>query len=126
MMMQISGKHSIEEMDGTRCSVVETSCDAARAEFLKQVLEGNGFSVKVQKNIPPPPKIKKDAPAEPAPTAQIPDTFKVGVTDLHFNLPVYLFGRMLRTPSGAVLSPAFWTQADAAFSGCYWDFGKTV
>ena len=40
-------KHTISEIDGVRCSVVETGASQERVAFLKALLEHNKFEVKV-------------------------------------------------------------------------------
>lgn len=40
-------KHAIAEIDGVRCSVVETGATEERAAFLKELLDHNNFFVKV-------------------------------------------------------------------------------
>ncbi len=120
--MKISGKHSVEEMNGVRCSVVEKDARQERVNFLQAILEHNGFRVEIQKNIPPPPKpAKPGAEPPPAPLA-VPETFKVGVTDLSFNLAVMIYSRTLKTLEDKVLLPTYWTQEDPGYEGWYWDW----
>jgi hypothetical protein len=66
----------------------------------------------------PPPK----TPAQPAVTdaaapapeqnVQVPATFTVGVTDVAFNPINAIFGRLLRTPDGHVVTLAYWHQKE--------------
>ena len=121
--MTISGKHTIEALNGTRCALLEKDASAERADFLRRVLEHNGYKVEIQKNVPPPPKkvateTEGAAPVEPAPA--VPETFKVGVTDRSFVLSVMLYTRRLRTLDGRVLLPAYWSQEDERDNGWYW------
>mgnify|MGYP001764458186 CR=1 FL=1 len=85
------GKHIVEEVDGVRCSLVEKSVSPERTEFLKKLLELNGFDVKVA------------AEGETG-------TFKIGVTDILFNPVVDVYKRRLKTPSGKKVTPAYWLQ----------------
>jgi hypothetical protein len=100
------GKHIVEEIDGTRCSVVEKGDTAERVEFLKNLLEFNGYTVKTV------------AEADAL-------TFKIGVTDMIFNPVVDVYERRLKTKSGKRVTPAYWLQesdkeTDAEVN--YWSF----
>ena len=68
----------------------------------------------------PPPKVapvavtKPVAEGEPAPppppSPPPPETFTVGVTDYTFNTINAIFGRLLKTPDGHVVTLAYWQQ----------------
>ncbi len=101
------GKHIEQEIDGIRCRVVDKGASRKRVEFLKTLLEHNGYEVKWVEEEPPAPKpagegSAADTPAEP--------TYTIGVTDITFNPVVKVFGRMLRTPDGKIVTPAIWNQ----------------
>ena len=51
--MAINQNHPFEEVDGVRCAVVEKNCKPERVEFLKSLLELNGYTV-VTAPTPPP------------------------------------------------------------------------
>ncbi|HEX7585831.1 MAG TPA: hypothetical protein VF373_14170 [Prolixibacteraceae bacterium] len=100
------GKHIVEEIDGIRCSVVEKGVSPERTEFLKKLLEINGYTV------------KSDAEPETL-------TFKIGVTDLLFNPVIDVYERRLKSISGKRITPAYWLQesdkeTDAEVN--YWNF----
>ncbi len=127
--MTISGKHTVEALNGVRCVLLEKDVSAERAAFIKAVLEHNGYHVQVQKIVPPPPKAPKvdpnadpnaPPPPPPPPPPVVPETFKVGVTDLSFVLSVMVYTRRLRTLDNQVLLPTYWTQEDPAFKSWYW------
>lgn len=122
--MKISGKHSVEEINGIRCSLIEKDVSRERADFLQAVLEHNGYQVLIQKIIPPPPKPAKPGAEPPPPAPASPETFKVGVTDISFNVAVMIFSRKLKTPGDKVLLPTYWTQEDAGYEGWYWKWEK--
>ena len=84
------GKHVIEVIDGKRCTLLETGIAPDRAEFLKTILEFNGYEVKTE-------------------TAED-GTMKLGVTDVVFHAVVDVYKRRLRTPNGHVVTPAYWLQ----------------
>lgn len=100
------GKHLVEEMDGIRCSVIEKEVSPERAEFLKKLLELNGYIVKI------------------VPEADLP-TFKIGVTDLLFNPVIDVYERHLKSFSGKRVTPAYWLQEsdkETEAEVYYWDF----
>jgi hypothetical protein len=107
--MAINKNHEFEELDGVKCCIVERSVTAQRAEFLRTLLQGNGYSVVVSAIIPKTaaPATEGDgaSPPPPAPTA-----FTVGVTDMAFNAINAIFGRFLRTKDGEVVTLAYWQQ----------------
>jgi hypothetical protein len=41
-----------------------------------------------------------------------PETFTVGVTDVSFNMVNAIFGRLLRSPEGNVVTMAYWQQRE--------------
>ena len=49
-------------------------------------------------------------PAESMPAA--PETFTVGVTDVTFNVINAIYGRLLRSPDGRVVTMAYWQQKE--------------
>ena len=114
--MAINQNHPFEELDGRRCAVVERNVLPERVEFLKYILEGNGYTVMVVPSPPPkatpaPKPAEGEAPAvEPPPP---PATFTVGVTDVTFNAINAVYGRLLRSPEGRVVTMAYWQQKEA-------------
>jgi len=117
--MAINQNHTCEELDGVKCAVVEKNVTPERVEFLKWLLEGNGFTV-ISAPSPAPkaaPAPKPAAEGEPAPAEPIthnpqPITFTVGVTDITFNTTNALYGRLLRTDTGHTVTMAFWQQKE--------------
>jgi len=117
--MAINKNHEFEDLDGVKCAIVEKNVSSARVEFLKKILEFNRYTVVVVKS--PPPKAAVPAavttpaegvPAEVAAAPQAPETFTVGVTDVTFNPTNAVFGRLLRTPDGHVVTLAYWEQEE--------------
>jgi hypothetical protein len=112
--MAINKNHEFEDMDGVKCAVVEKNVSPARVEFLKKVLEYNRFTVVVvasppPKAVPAPTAVTDTPPAAPPPA---PATFTVGVTDVMFNATNAIFGRLLHTPDGHVVTLAYWQQKE--------------
>lgn len=122
--MKISGKHSVEEINGARCSVVEKQATEERARFLEALLRHNGYETEVQKNVPPPPKPQKPGAEAPAPQPPAQETYKVGVRDITFNVSVMLFSRKLKTPDNKILLPVFWNQESTDYDDWYWKWKK--
>lgn len=113
--MGINQNHLFDDLDGIKCAIVEKNCTPARVEFLKNLLEYNRFTVVVVKS--PPPKVAPAKPATPdapppPPPPPPPDTYTVGVTDVTFNATNAIFGRLLHTPDGHVVTLAYWQQKD--------------
>jgi len=120
--MAINQNHLFEELDGVKCGIVEKNVKPERVAFLKNLLSYNHFTVVV---IPsPPPKIAAAPPVQaaagdtapapaPAPIPAAPETFTVGVTDITFNPINAIFGRLLHTPDGHVVTLAYWQQKES-------------
>jgi len=117
--MAINKNHEFEELNGVKCAIVEKNASKERVEFLKELLETNRFTVVVVPS--PPPKAAPAAkpvegeilqPAEP-PSPAPPETFTLGVTNVAFNPTNAIFGRLLRTKDGHVVTLAYWEQKES-------------
>lgn len=104
--MAINQNHPFEDLDGVKCAVVERNVAPERVNFLKDILESNGHTVVVVASPPPKGAPAPEPGAEPVP----PSTFTVGVTDVSFNTVNALFGRLLRTRDGRVVTNDYWYQ----------------
>src|SRR5437660_1899934 len=112
--MAINKNHEFEDLTGIKCAIVERNVPPQRVEFLKKLLGYNHYTVVV---IPTP---AAKVPAAPAPAPEgtpqpehpvappVPETFTVGVTDTTFNPTNAIFGRLLHTPDGHVVTLAYW------------------
>lgn len=110
--MPINQNHPFEELNGIKCGIVERNASVERVAFIKALLEVNGYEVVV---APTPPPKAAPAPADVTPTAEPekalePETFTVGVTDYTFNTVNAIFGRLLRTADGHVVTRDYWYQ----------------
>jgi hypothetical protein len=115
--MAINKNHEFEELNGVKCAIVEKNASQDRVNFLKELLEFNRYTVVV---VPSPPPKVAAAPAKPAvegetapvaePAPVQPQTFTVGVTDVMFNPTNAIFGRLLHTKNGHVVTLAYWQQ----------------
>ena len=114
--MAINKNHEFEELDGVKCGIVEKNVKPERVAFLKELLEYNGFTVMVvptpspKATAPVPPK-EGETPA-PLPSPPASETFTVGVTDYTFNTINAVFGRLLKTKDGHVVTLAYWQQQE--------------
>ncbi len=94
------GKHIIQEIEGVRCTVVETGADKQRMEFLKEILTLNKYEVKIA--------LLDKKEGETA------DTYVIGVTDLLFNPVIEVYKRKLLSKTGHKITPAYWLQTSDA------------
>jgi hypothetical protein len=117
--MAINSNHISEDLDGIKCVIVEKNVSPERVAFLKPLLEYNYLTVVV---VPSPPA-KVAAPAAatateegavpPPPVPPAPETFTVGVTNMLFNTTNAIYGRLLSTPDGHVVTAAYWQQRES-------------
>lgn len=105
------GKHNVGEVDGVRCTIVETGITRERADFLKELLTINGLEVKLQEEV-------IDPPASPK-------TYTLGVTDILFNPVIAVYQKSLKTKEGRKVTPAYWNQAGVQEMIPYWLVGRT-
>ena len=113
--MAINKNHEFEDLDGVKCAIVEKNATQQRVDFLKPLLEFNKYTVIVVAS--PPPKAAAPAAAANAETTveaapPPPASFTIGVTDVTFNVTNAIFGRLLKTHSGQVVTLAYWQQKE--------------
>jgi hypothetical protein len=122
--MAINKNHEFEELNGIKCAVVEKNVSPERVEFLKGLLEFNGYEVVIAASpapkVAPAPKpaapVDGEAPSTqtaPPPPPPAPETFTIGVTDVTFNATNAIFGRALHTADRHVVTLAYWQQKEA-------------
>ncbi len=97
--MAINKNHEFEELDGVKCGIVEKNVAPERAAFLKELLTINGFTVILAAS----PPLKTESVA-------MPTTFTIGVSDYTFNSINAIFGRLLKTNQGNIVTQAYWNQ----------------
>ncbi len=118
--MALNATHLFEELDGVKCAIVEKLVSPERVEFLKKLLELNGYTVVVTGTPPPKVAAKPAAPvvegAEPVPVAPppAPTTFTLGVTDVTFSVMNAVFNRELKAPNKVIVTAAYWRQEEDA------------
>jgi hypothetical protein len=116
--MAINKNHEFEDLGGVKCAIVEKNASKERVAFLKDLLETNLFEVVVvtsppPKAAPPPKPIEGEAASTSVEaTADKPETFTIGVTNLAFNPTNAIFGRLLRTKDGHIVTQAYWHQKE--------------
>jgi hypothetical protein len=105
--MSISNaKHIVSEIDGVRCTIIETGVTLERAAFLRDLLEFNGFEIKELKEV-------SETPGDEI-------KYTIGVTDLVFN-PVYsIYECLLKTREGTHVTPGYWKQECVDCDSRYW------
>jgi hypothetical protein len=115
--MAINKNHEFEELDGVKCGIVEKNVKPERVKFLKELLAYNGFTVVAvptpapKAPAPVPPKEGETA-VTPLPPPPAPETFTLGVSDYTFNPINAIFGRLLKTKDGHIVTLAYWQQKE--------------
>ncbi|MEO8087825.1 MAG: hypothetical protein ABI763_13455 [Bacteroidota bacterium] len=122
--------HALEDINGVRCAVVEKNVTPERTEFLKKLLEHNGYSVMVALSPPPKvvvktaPPLADGTPAPPPPTSPpLPETYTVGVTDFLFHTMLAIYERALKTLEGNLVTIDYWNQQPEKPGEYYWKRG---
>jgi hypothetical protein len=115
--MAINKNHEFEELDAVKCAIVEKNAGAERVAFLKDLLQYNGYTVVVVPSPAPKPVAavvpkEGEATVVEAPVAIAPETFTIGVTDVRFNATNAIFGRLLHSRNGQIVTLAYWKQLD--------------
>ncbi len=108
--MPLQDKHIVEEIKGTRCTVVEKATTPDRCKFLTGLLTFNGFDVIT------------DCQAD----SEGIEKCTIGVTDLIFNPVIAVYEMSLKTPSGSRVSPAYWDQKETTVIDQYWVSRKDI
>ena len=123
--MALNPTHTFEDLGETKCAIVEKNCSTERADFLKQLLEFNKYTVIV---VPSPPaKVVAKPVAEgetPTPLPPAPETFTVGVTDVTFSPINAVFKRELKIETGQVVTKEYWNQRETTIKKEEWYWKK--
>jgi len=107
-----NAKHIVSEIDGVRCTIVETGATLERVAFLSDLLEFNNLEVKETREVS---EIPGDEPK-----------YTIGVTDLLFNPVFAIYERQLKTREGSYLTPGYWKQECIDCDPRYWMRKKNV
>ena len=108
--MALAGKHTFGSIEETRVTFVEKKIDGNRKDFLKKLLEHNGFEVIIQE--------------EKRKTEEEPQLYTVAVTDMVFNPTIWVFQRKLKTFDGKKVTQDYWNQNSKEASPKYWKNSK--
>jgi hypothetical protein len=101
-----NAKHIVSEINGVRCTIVETGASLERAAFLKDLLTENNLEViELQ-------EFSKEEGGE--------SKYTIGVTDLIFNPVFAVYERQLKTLEGAPITPGYWNQECVECDPRYW------
>ncbi len=101
-----NAKHIVGEIDGVRCTIVESGVSLERAAFLRDLLEFNNMEVKELQIVSENPE---DEPK-----------YTVGVTDLMFNPVFAIYERLMTTREGPAVTPGYWKQECTECDPRYW------
>jgi hypothetical protein len=108
--MPLSGSHMFGSIEETRVTFVEKGVSENRKEFLKKLLEHNGFEVIVEED-----KRK---------TEEDPQLYTVAVTDMVFNPTIWVYHRKLKTFDGRKVNQDYWEQRSDDTNPHYWNNGE--
>ena len=106
-IMPFAAKHQFGEIDETRVSFVEKKISEDRMNFLKELLEHNGFEVLVQE--------------EKRKSEEDPQLYTLGVTVMMFNPVIWVYDRKLKTKDGRIVSADYWFQKKEVTKPQYWE-----
>ncbi len=110
--MAINKNHEFEELDGVKCAIVERNAAQERVNFLKDLLELNQYTVIVVPAAPPKAVTPVTTGNEAGELEPPPTIFTIGVTDVTFNPINAVFGRLLKTRDGRVVTLAYWQEKE--------------
>ena len=104
--MGLGGKHLFGSIEDQRVTFIEKKIEGNRKDFLKKLLEHNGFEVIIQE--------------EKRKTEEEPQLYTVAVTDMVFNPTIWVFERKLKTFDGHKVTPEYWNQTSEDTAPQYW------
>jgi hypothetical protein len=101
-----NAKHIIGEIDGIRCTIIETGATLDRVAFLSDLLSFNNLEVKEIQEV-------SEVPGEEV-------KYTLGVADLIFNPVFAVYERQLKTREGTFVTPGYWKQECIECDPRYW------
>ena len=105
--MELAGKHTFGAIGETRVTFIEKKIDQDRLNFLKELLEFNGFETVFD-------ELKRKTEEEP-------QLYNLGVTDMTFNPTIWVFERRLKALDGKhAVTPDYWRQKNESTNPRYW------
>jgi hypothetical protein len=111
-MALTNAKHIIGEIDGVRCTIVETGASLERVAFLTDLLSFNNLEVKDIKEV-------SDVPGQE-------EKYTIGVTDLIFNPVFAVYEKQLKIREGGFITPGYWKQECVECDPRYWMRRKNI
>ena len=106
--MSLEGKHAFGSIGETRVTFVEKKVNENRKDFLKKLLEHNGFEVIIDE--------------EKRKSEEDPQLYTVAVTDMVFNPTIWVFERKLKTFDGHKVTQDYWNQVSEDTNPHYWKY----
>jgi len=91
-----NAKHIVSEIDGVRCTIIESGITLERVAFLTELLQFNNFEVK---EMEIPSETEGDEPK-----------YTIGVTDLVFNPVFAIYECLLKNRDGKLVTPEYWKK----------------
>lgn len=101
-----NAKHIIGEINGIRCTIIETGATLERAAFLRDLLTSNNLEVMELKES------SEESGGE--------EKYTIGVTDLVFNPVFAVYEKQIRTIEGEPITPGYWNQECTNCDPRYW------
>ena len=105
--MALAGKHQFGAIDETRVTFIEKKIPLERMEFLKKLLEHNGFETLVKEE-----KRKSEEEAQ---------LYTLAVKDMLFNPTIWIFQRRLKTFDNHIVNHDYWNQKSTTAKPQYWE-----
>ena len=106
--MALTYKHTFGKINGQRVTFVEKGVSKERMEFLKNLLEFNGFEVITEEVAP------KEEEGEMS--------YNIAVTDMLFNPVIWIYDRRLKTPDGHFVTHEYWDKMGGVTKPQYWEY----
>lgn len=106
--MAINKNHLFEDIDNIKCAIVESGISAERVEFIKSILTYNGYTVLVIEETNAKQKTEQDSTEN----AEAIKKYKVGTSDVTFNVTNAIYGRNLKTRTGEIVTLKYWNQEE--------------
>ena len=101
-----NAKHIVSEINGVRCTIIESGAALERVAFLSDLLSFNNLEVKEMKEA------SEEQGSEPK--------YTIGVTDMLFNPVFAIYERQLKTREGPAVTPGYWNQECTECDPRYW------
>jgi hypothetical protein len=107
-----NAKHIIGEIDGIRCTIIESGATLERIAFLSDLLSFNNLVTKDMKE-------SVETPGEE-------QKYTLGVTDLVFNPVFAVYERQLKNREGTFVTPGYWKEECTDCDPRYWMRRKNI